>query len=96
MRFFGFALAALALVPSALAVDDSKSVIVWYEDHVADSVVQEAKDAIVSAGGQITHVYSLIKGFSAIAPVMALEKIQTFNTDIHVEEDEVATTFHTK
>lgn len=60
MRPFGIVIAALALVPGALAVDDTKSVIVWY-DNAADSVVQQAMDAITSAGGQITHVYSLIK-----------------------------------
>jgi hypothetical protein len=61
MRFFGLVVAALALVPSVLAVDESKSVIVWYDDHVADAIVEQAKEAIIAAGGQITHVYSLIK-----------------------------------
>jgi hypothetical protein len=96
MRPFGFLVAALALLPGALAVDESKSVIVWYEDHVGDAVIEQAKQAIVAAGGQITHVYSLIKGFSAIAPVMALETIQTFSTDCHVEEDGEVTTLHNR
>jgi hypothetical protein len=93
MRAFGFVVAALALLPGASAVDESKSVIIWYENSVADSVVDQARNAIVEAGGQITHVYSLIKGFSAIAPAMALEQIRTFSTDVHVEEDQPVSTY---
>lgn len=52
----------LALSVSALAaVQPQKSVIVSYEASTPDSFIESAKEAIVSAGGKITHTYSLIK-----------------------------------
>ncbi|KAF4464811.1 hypothetical protein FALBO_8356 [Fusarium albosuccineum] len=95
MRLLPFIATALAVVPSALAVDQKKSAIVWFEDDsTPDSVVNEAKNALIEAGGKITHVYSIIKGFSVIAPEKALELVQTSHTEhqIHVEEDEVVST----
>lgn len=38
-----------------------KSVIISYPDDTPDSVVDQAKSAIKSAGGMITHEYKLIK-----------------------------------
>ena len=53
---------ALALIPSALAVGQTKSAIVWFDDPATpDSIVNEAKDNIIAAGGKITHVYNIIK-----------------------------------
>ena len=60
MRPFGFVVASLALLPGALAVDDFKSVLVWWENPVPATTINQAKNAIVAAGGQITHVYDLI------------------------------------
>lgn len=54
--------AALAVLPMALAVDQRKSAIIWFDDaKTPDSVINKAKDDIVQAGGKITHVYSIIK-----------------------------------
>ncbi|KAJ3532609.1 hypothetical protein NM208_g8369 [Fusarium decemcellulare] len=89
MRLLPFIATALAVVPSALAVDQKKSAIVWFEDDsTPDSIVEEAKNALIDAGGKITH------GFSVIAPEKALELVQTSHTEhqIHVEEDEVVST----
>lgn len=62
MKFFPSLIATLALVPSALAVDQTKSAIVWFEDsNTPDSVVNQVKDSIIQAGGKITHVYTIIK-----------------------------------
>lgn len=61
MRLFSFFLAALTLFSSALAVDIQKSVIVSYPEGTPDSVLDQAKDAIRQAGGQITHEYTLIR-----------------------------------
>ncbi|KAK3954703.1 hypothetical protein QBC32DRAFT_335612 [Pseudoneurospora amorphoporcata] len=61
MKFFGFVLGALALVSGAIAVDIQKSVIITYKENTPDSVIREAKKAIVAAGGVITHEYTLMK-----------------------------------
>jgi hypothetical protein len=53
---------ALAAIPTALAVDQKKSAIVYFDDpSTPDSVIDKAKEVIVQAGGKITHVYSIIK-----------------------------------
>jgi hypothetical protein len=59
MRAFTILVSALAVLPSALAA--SKSYIVWYDDATPDNIVEDAKKAIIDAGGSITHVYSLMK-----------------------------------
>lgn len=62
MKPLTYLAAALAILPGALAVDQKKSAIVWFENEsTPDSVVNEAKQALVKAGGKITHVYSIIK-----------------------------------
>lgn len=43
-----------------------KNIIVSYDDNVPDSVMDQAMDAIKSAGGMITHEYKLIKSVSNI------------------------------
>ncbi len=43
------------------AAQPQKSVIVSYPNDTPDSIVNQAKDAIVAAGGVITHEYKLIK-----------------------------------
>lgn len=43
------------------AVQPQKSVIVSYPNDTPDSIVDQAKDAIIAAGGVITHEYKLIK-----------------------------------
>ncbi|KAM3465509.1 hypothetical protein MY5147_005496 [Beauveria neobassiana] len=94
MKFFPQIAAALALLPGALAVDRKVSVIVSFDDpDTPDSVVAAARQKIIDGGGQITHDYQIIKGFSAIAPEKSLEMVQTFGSDhsIRVEEDQALT-----
>jgi hypothetical protein len=60
MRASGLLVAALAVLPSALAAQ--KSAIVWFDDaSTPDSVINQAKQNIIDAGGKITHVYTIIK-----------------------------------
>ncbi|KAM0191222.1 hypothetical protein ACHAPA_007554 [Fusarium lateritium] len=95
MRLLPFVAAALAVVPGAFAVEQKKSAIVWFEDEATpDRIVDECKNALIKAGGKITHVYSIIKGFSVIAPEKALELVQVNHEEhqIRVEKDEVVTT----
>lgn len=62
MRPFAFLTAALAVAHGALAVDMTKSAIVWFEDaSTPDSIIKQAKDNIIKAGGKITHEYKIIK-----------------------------------
>ncbi|KAH7134812.1 hypothetical protein B0J13DRAFT_91445 [Dactylonectria estremocensis] len=92
MKFTTILAATLAIIPSALAVDQKKSVIVWYEDEsTPDSTINSAKQSIIDAGGKITHVYELIRGFAAISPEKTLEQVQTSGSkyDVHIEDDEV-------
>lgn len=55
-------LTILSFVAIALAAQlPQKNIIVSYDDNVPDSVINQAMDAIKSAGGIITHEYRLIK-----------------------------------
>ncbi|UQC74106.1 uncharacterized protein CLUP02_00753 [Colletotrichum lupini] len=92
MRPSTFLVAALAVVPGALAVDQMKSVIVWAKtDSVGDDIIQRAKQSIIDAGGQITHTYSLIRGFAAVTPAKVLESVQAFSESLTIEEDHTVT-----
>ncbi|KAM0242098.1 hypothetical protein ACHAP5_007418 [Fusarium lateritium] len=95
MRLLPFVATALAVVPGVFAVEQKKSAIVWFEDEATpDRIVDECKNALIKAGGKITHVYSIIKGFSVIAPEKALELVQVNHEEhqIRVEKDEVVST----
>jgi len=61
MRFFAFLTTALTLMLGAVAVDNQKSVIITYPDNTPDSVLNQAKKAIIDGGGVITHEYNAIK-----------------------------------
>lgn len=78
MRLFSFFLAALTLFSSALAVDIQKSVIVSYPEGTPDSVLDQAKDAIRQAGGQITHEYTLIRYVGTVTASLLPARRLTF------------------
>ena len=62
MKPTSYVIAALAVLPGALAVDTKKSAIVWFDDpSTPDSVVDQAKEDMIKAGGKITHEFSIIK-----------------------------------
>ncbi|RAK80091.1 uncharacterized protein BO72DRAFT_525369 [Aspergillus fijiensis CBS 313.89] len=63
--------AIFGLVPLTLA----NSVLVSFPAGTPDSVLQQAKDSVLDAGGQITHEFTLIKGFSADCPEEAIQQI---------------------
>lgn len=60
MRFTLFTILSFMAVVFAAQLPQ-KSIIVSYDDNVPDSVINQAMDAIKSAGGMITHEYKLIK-----------------------------------
>ncbi|QSZ34565.1 hypothetical protein DSL72_006159 [Monilinia vaccinii-corymbosi] len=63
-----------------------KAVIVSYPDSTPHDVVQRAMDAIVAAGGIVTH-----EGFAAKASAEVLVTVQTWGNDYHaiIEEDQI-------
>jgi hypothetical protein len=61
MRLFALFIAALTLLCGVIAVDIEKSVLITYKPETPDSIVAQAKKAVVDAGGTITHEYTLIK-----------------------------------
>ncbi|KAL1955618.1 hypothetical protein VTO42DRAFT_8351 [Malbranchea cinnamomea] len=76
-----------------MAVGPLKSVVITYPKETPDSVVQKAKQAILDAGGKITHEYNLIKGFAADVPEEAVNSISALDATYapNVEEDKVYT-----
>lgn len=75
MRPFGFIVTALAVVPGVLGVDQTKSAIIWFEDkNTPDSVINQAKNDIIKAGGKITHVYTIIKYATYQEPCAGIHK----------------------
>lgn len=65
MKLFSLLVAALTLLSGAIAADVQKSVLVTYPPETPDSIVDQAKKAVIDAGGMITHEYTLIKYVSA-------------------------------
>ncbi|KAM0282826.1 hypothetical protein ACHAQH_002830 [Verticillium albo-atrum] len=97
MKPSSFLVAALAIVPGAMAVDQMKNVIVWaQDDSITDAMIDKAKSAIIDAGGKVTHIYSLIRGFDAVAPAKAVEAVSAFDAGLKVEEDQIVTTYENK
>ncbi|OCK80186.1 hypothetical protein K432DRAFT_382465 [Lepidopterella palustris CBS 459.81] len=91
MRFAILSLLLALLAAYAIAVAPQKSVIVSYPDNTPDSVLSQAKAAIVDAGGIITHEYKIIKAFACNAPAAVLENVQAWGSAYNavVEDDSV-------
>lgn len=63
MRLLTILAGALALAPGALSVDVEKSILVTYNREAPrlSQLIGDAKDAILKAGGKITHEFKFIK-----------------------------------
>ncbi|XTI95063.1 hypothetical protein V2W45_1443857 [Cenococcum geophilum] len=85
MRLAIFSLLVALLAAYVMAVAPQKSVIVSYPDNTPDSVLSKAKEAIVKAGGVITHEYT----FACNAPAAILETVQAWGSQYNavIEED---------
>ncbi|KAL2174336.1 uncharacterized protein P884DRAFT_302682 [Thermothelomyces heterothallicus CBS 202.75] len=90
MRLFTFLVATLTLLSGAFAADIQKSVLVTYPPETPDSVVEQAKKAVVEAGGVITHEYTLIKGFAAKVGEKVIDSVSALGKQyqVLVEEDQ--------
>jgi hypothetical protein len=60
MKFSVFSILAFVVVALA-ATQPQKSIIITYPDNTPDSIVEQAKNAVIAAGGMVTHEYKLIK-----------------------------------
>jgi len=91
MRLFAFVFAVLALFSGVMAVDIQKSIIVTYPKTTPDSVIEQAKKAIIDGGGIITHEYHIIKGFAAKVGEKVVETISVLGQEYNaiVEEDDI-------
>ncbi|KAJ9133520.1 hypothetical protein NKR23_g10648 [Pleurostoma richardsiae] len=91
MKLIAYLLALLTVVSGALAVDVQKAFIVSYPSDTPNKVVDQAKKAVLDAGGVITHEYHLIKGFAATAGEKVFQNLQAMGSKYNalVEEDQV-------
>jgi hypothetical protein len=90
MRLFSFLITAFTLLSGAIAVDIRKSVLITYPPETPDSVVTQAKQAIIDDGGIVTHEYTLIKGFAAKVGEKILGSVSAWGQQyqVLVEEDQ--------
>ncbi|MCJ1477355.1 hypothetical protein MMC13_006026 [Lambiella insularis] len=93
MKFYILSILMSLLVLSASAALPKKQVIITYPNNTPDSVLDEAKVAITSAGGIITHEYELIRGFAVKASAKVLDKVNTLSKEFSptIEEDSIVT-----
>jgi len=91
MKLIVYLAAALTIISGSLAVDVQKQVIISYRGDTPDWVIAEAKEAIIKAGGVITHEYNLIKGFAATAGEKILANVKAMGSQFQalIEEDQV-------
>ncbi|MCJ1250018.1 hypothetical protein MMC30_007244 [Trapelia coarctata] len=89
MKFYIIsALFALLVVATASPAQFKEVMVTWSK--APDSVVLQAKNSIIAAGGTITHDFELIRGFVAQAPVKAITALSQFNSP-NIEETSVVT-----
>ncbi|KAL8702886.1 MAG: hypothetical protein Q9201_003949 [Fulgogasparrea decipioides] len=69
----------VALSTGSLATDQRRQVLITYPDSTPPSIIQEAKEAIVTAGGKITEEYSIIKSFAATVSNEILNSISALS-----------------
>jgi len=82
------------LLPALAAAKKSINYIVTFQPDTPDSVIQGAMAAVKANGGQITHEYKIIRGFSVYAPAEAVNQVSTLASEWSpvIEEDSVVTT----
>ncbi|KAL8690038.1 MAG: hypothetical protein Q9218_004423 [Villophora microphyllina] len=81
MKISGLVVPFLGLVAlgSASLAQAQRQVLVTYPDNTPPSIIQEAKKAIVAAGGEITKEYSFIKSFAATVSDEVLSSIHALS-----------------
>ncbi|KAL8925933.1 MAG: hypothetical protein Q9208_003246 [Pyrenodesmia sp. 3 TL-2023] len=86
-------LVGLVAIGSATSVPAERQVMITYPDGTHESVLQQAKEAIVAAGGKVTKEYTLIKAFAATVSSEVLDTLSTLSGTHKplVEDDGVVT-----
>ncbi|KAF2454405.1 hypothetical protein BDY21DRAFT_366181 [Lineolata rhizophorae] len=74
-------LLALLAASVAAVIPQQKPVLVTYPEDTPAHVLDEAKHAIMEAGGFITHEYHLIKGFAATAPSRVIDTVRALGAE---------------
>ncbi|KAL8946297.1 MAG: hypothetical protein Q9222_007287 [Ikaeria aurantiellina] len=72
-------LLGLLATSRATLVPTQRQVLVTYPDDTPVSILEEAKAAVIAAGGKITQEYSLIKSFAATVSAEVIEGISTLS-----------------
>jgi len=87
-----FLLVAFCLLSLAFALQiPQKAVVISFPANTPSRIVEEMKNAILKAGGTITHEYKIIKAFAATAPTKALDTVRILAADYNpsIEEDQI-------
>jgi hypothetical protein len=92
-----FSLMMALMAAYVMAVAPLQAVIISYPNETPQSVVDSAMEEVRKAGGEITHIYNIIKGFACKAPATVLEKVESLSAEFKaiVESDGVVTTQNT-
>ncbi|RPA94710.1 hypothetical protein L873DRAFT_1700776 [Choiromyces venosus 120613-1] len=79
------------LLPALAAAGKSVNYIVTFQPDTPDEVIRDCMAAVKANGGQITHEYTIIRGFSALAPEAAVNQVSTMASEWKpvIEEDSV-------
>ncbi|KAG0633745.1 hypothetical protein HOY80DRAFT_589683 [Tuber brumale] len=82
------------LLPALAAAEKCVNYIVTFQPNTPDSVIERAIATVKANGGQVTHVYTIIKGFSVCAPHEAVSRVSILASEWEpvIEEDSVVTT----
>ncbi|KAF7595148.1 hypothetical protein BBP40_007115 [Aspergillus hancockii] len=64
-----------AIILGCLPLAFANLIVVTYPKDTPPSVLKDAKNSVIKAGGKITHEFQFIKGFSADAPESAVQRI---------------------
>ncbi|KAK0508275.1 hypothetical protein JMJ35_009359 [Cladonia borealis] len=85
-------LGALAIGVNGLA--PQRQVLITYPNDTPQATLNEYRNAIVAAGGEILHEFNLIKGFIAKASTEAIDTIHSLSHDYPptIEDDQTVTT----
>ncbi|KAE9983752.1 hypothetical protein EG328_009552 [Venturia inaequalis] len=85
------------LAGSIEAVTQQKSVMVIFPKGTPDNIVTQARDAVIAAGGVITHDYeNLLQGFAATASAKAFDTVHELTSAYNpsIEEDQIISVAH--
>ncbi|CAH2450533.1 Protease B inhibitor 2 [Komagataella phaffii CBS 7435] len=68
-------------------MSEKKSFIITLKEDATDPAIEKVKSFIKSIGGEISHEFSLIKGFSAKLPTTHVSSVEGDEAVATIEED---------